>query len=254
MTESVLSGRSPKGAVSERKRLLVVDDEPEILDIVVGMLEEDGWDITGILDGTEALATLQREPFDLVLLDLKLPGINGFEVLRRARQSCSVPIVALSALHSIEDRERFLSLGGDDYITKPYNSTELRFRAWAALRKKREMAANASIAPNEPPAQPDFSDGYLTVDLEARRVTVGGKEIVLPPKEHGVLRELVVNTGKVLTHEHLLKTIWGPEFISDVNLLHTCVARLRSKIEPDQTHPRYVITVDRVGYRFRNSA
>lgn len=227
------------------KRLLLVDDEQDARDLARDVLEEDGWDVSGISDGAEALDILKQEAFDLVLLDLRMPFLDGFEVLRRARKFCLIPFVALSALNSVEDRKRFLDLGGNDYIAKPFTTQELRFRTWAAVRSHDEQAAAVKHV---------FDDGCLRIDLDAHQVTVGGKEVLLTAREYELLHELKMNAGVVLSSEYLLKKIWGIEYGSDTDLLYTCVARLRSKIEPDRNNPRYVITLDRVGYRFKDFA
>ncbi len=225
--------------------ILIVDDDPFDQRLIRDVLDGDGFATHGAFDGNEALDFLHTELPSLVFLDIMLPGMNGFEVLRRIRQVSSVPVIAISGSKSLEDRERFLNLGGDDYVTKPYDLDELRFRIMAVLKRNNR---------NHLPAfQNRFDDGFLKIDFDSRRVDADRREVPLPPREYNLLHEFVKNAGKTLTHHYLMTTVWGNEYSSDISLLHTCVARLRSKIEPNPTHPQYLITVARVGYRFQTT-
>lgn len=221
---------------------LIIDDNSRDQTLVRDILSGDGFHTFGAADGPEALYFLQNEIPDLVFLDVFLPGMDGFEVLQRIRRISGVPVIAVSASKSMGDRERFLNLGGDDYVTKPYDIDDLRFRIMAVLKRSQPSGIKR--------LQKNFDDGFLSVNFELRRVDTDHREVALPPREYDLLREFVTHAGKTLTHRYLMTTVWGQEYSSDISLLHTCVARLRSKIEPNPTRPQYLVTVARVGYRF----
>jgi DNA-binding response OmpR family regulator len=234
--------------------ILVVDDDKGMRDILRDLLQDDGYEVHDAGDGVEALSFISGyndnpSPdvvLSLVILDIVMPGMDGYEVCRRIREISAVPIMALSGLRlSPQEKARCIDLGADDYMTKPFAPQEMRSRVKALLRRegKAGLPANVIIS----------GDGYLTITLDARRLTAGSKLITLTPREYGILLILVNNAGKVVTSDQLLKRVWGQEYISDTNLLHTCIARLRTKIEPDTQHPRYLITVERVGYRLQLS-
>lgn len=225
--------------------VLVVDDDLCDQHLIRDILDGDGFSTYGVSEGNEALTFLQTELPGLILLDIRLPGMDGFEVLRRVRQLSAIPVIALSASKSLDNREKFLNLGGDDYVTKPYDLDELRFRIMAVL--KRNSQNRLLTLRNR------FDDGFLKIDFDSRRVDADRREVTLPPREYNLLHEFVKHAGKTLTHHYLMTTVWGNEYSSDISLLHTCVARLRSKIEPNPTHPQYLITISRVGYRFQTS-
>jgi DNA-binding response OmpR family regulator len=225
--------------------VLVVEDDLCDQRLVRDILDGDGFSTFGVSSGNAALDFLQTELPGLIFLDIMLPGMDGFEILRRIRQFSTVPVIALSASKSLEDREKFVKLGGDDYVTKPYDLDELRFRIMAVLKRTNE---------NHPPAPRNlFDNGFLKIDFDSRRVDADRREVPLPPREYNLLHEFVKHIGKTLTHRYLMTTVWGNEYSSDISLLHTCVARLRSKIEPNPTRPQYLITVSRVGYRFQTT-
>ncbi len=251
MKASLEDNRLLSPAAPTRRRLLVVDDEEDMRDMARAMLEEDGWDVSTASSGSEAIDILKQELFDMVLLDLRLPIVDGFEVLRRARKFCSIPIVALSALSAVEDRKRFLDLGGNDYITKPFTTQELRFRTWAAIREGQNEKSNAHKAAKASSGRICLADGYLTIDLEARRVSVEGNDVAITGKEYYLLQELALHKGAGLGSRELLSTVWGPEYSSDTGLIYVAIAHLRAKIEPDPSQPRYIVTIPRFGYRFQ---
>jgi two-component system KDP operon response regulator KdpE len=149
-------------------KVIVIDDDDGIQELVKNILNEDGWDTYAAVDGPQGIAYIESESPDLVLLDLKLPGIDGFEVCRRIRQFSQIPIIALSALISLEDRKTFLLIGGNDYITKPFTSDELRFRVWTNLQYSRQK--------DSMPEHMLYDDGYINIDFDARRVTISGQE------------------------------------------------------------------------------
>jgi two-component system KDP operon response regulator KdpE len=221
------------------KKVLVVDDDPQINEVVSEVMQEEGWDVSITSNGIEALSV--KKPFDLIILDLKLPGIDGFEVCRRIHEFSKIPIIILSGLKNLEDRERCLKLGADDYITKPFELDELRFRVRAISFRKKEYSRQNGF---------DFDDGYLRISFSRRFVAAGGQQLRLTPKEYALLHELEVNEGKPLSHQYLLTKLWGNGYSIDVDLLQVCVSRLRSKIEQDRSKPRYIVNQWQYGYVF----
>ncbi len=226
-------------------KIVVVDDDKDIIELLQAILEAECWETLTSVDGAQALRTIERELPDLVILDIMMPKIDGFGVLRRLREWSQIPIIALSARGEVTDKVKCLNLGADDYITKPFRGDELIARAKAVLR--RSEAANAI------PAQPSFTRGDLKIDFVERRVTVAGNEVKFTATEYSLLREFVLNAGKVLTHANLLKKVWGPEYGQEKEYLHVFVGRLRAKLEPDPAKPKYVITIPGVGYRFMST-
>lgn len=198
------------------------------------------------MDGNKALEIAGEESLDLVILDLLLPEIDGFEVCRRIREWSKVPIIVLSALEKPEDKVKLLKLGADDYMVKPFNPGELLARVEAVFRRTETDKVVQK--------QDSFICGDLEIDFNRRRVTVAGNEIRLTPTEYNLLQELVINKGKVLTYTHLLNRVWGPEYIEEREYLHVHIGHLRTKIERDPKHTEYIITVPRVGYRFGNTS
>ena len=229
-----------------RPRILVVDDELAIVKLLRANLEANGFETIAAMDGAEALQTIERELPDLVVLDIMLPKIDGFEVCRRIREWSQIPIIMLSALGDEEDKVKCLELGADDYITKPFGINELIARVRSVFRR---TGAGATIT-----AKPSFISGDLQVNFVERRVTVAGNEVRLTPTEYSLLQELVLNEGKVLTHTHLLHRVWGPEYGQESEYLRVFIGRLRAKLEPEPAKPRYISTVPGVGYRFQATA
>jgi len=229
----------------KKKRILVVDDELSIIKFLRANLEASGYEVLTAMDGAEALQTVEMELPDLVVLDITMPKMDGFEVCRRLREWSPIPVIMLSARGDEQDKVKCLDLGADDYITKPFGASELTARVSAVLR--RTEASNAK------PAQPSFTSGDLQINFVKRQVTIAGNEVKLTPTEYSLLQELVLNAGKVLTHAHLLNKVWGPEYREDRQYLHVFVRRLRDKLEPDPTNPRYIVTVSGIGYQFQDS-
>ncbi len=226
-----------------KTRILVVDDELSIIKFLRANLEANGYEMLAAMDGAEALQTFEMELPDLVILDIMMPKVDGFEVCRRLREWSQIPIIMLSARGDASDKVKCLDLGADDYITKPFRAGELIARVRAVLRRT-ETAINI-------PPQPFFASGNLEISFAQRKVTIAGKEVKLTPTEYNLLQELAINMGKVLTHAHLLNKVWGPEYRDEREYLHVFVRRLRAKLEPDMTNPRYIVTVPGVGYQFK---
>ena len=229
-----------------KTRILVVDDELSIIKFLCANLEAKGYKVLAAMDGTEALQTFEMELPDLVILDIMMPKPDGFEVCRQLREWSQIPIIMLSARGDESDKVKCLDLGADDYITKPFGASELVARVRAVLRRT-EAAATV-------PTRPSFSSGDLEISFAQRRVTVAGKEVKLTPTEYSLLQEFVLNVGRVLTHTYLLNKVWGSEYREEREYLYVFVRRLRAKLEPDPTNPRYIMSVPGVGYQFKDTA
>ena len=224
-------------------RILVVDDDLAILKFLKASLETRGCEVVTAVNGAEALQAAGRGLPDLVILDVMMPEMDGFEACQRLRQWSQIPVIMLSAKDEVRDKVRCLDLGADDYITKPFGVTELMARVRSVLRRVR--------ADDPVPVQPSFVSGGLGVDFTCRRVTVAGNEVRLTPTEFSLLRELVLNSERVLTYSYLLNKVWGPEYRAEREYLHVFIRRLRAKLETDPKNPRYFVTVPAVGYQFR---
>jgi len=227
--------------VTHGARILVVDDEPQILRSLRTTLASHGYDVQTAATGEEALAAVDGRLPDLVVLDLVLPGLSGLEVCRRLRARASLPILVLSARGDERDKVAALDLGADDYLTKPFGVNELLARIRAALR--RAVGARGPSAVVEA--------GALRVDFDRRQVTLDGAEVRLTPTEFDLLKVLVANAGRVLTHGYLLRTVWGPEYEGESQLLRVFIGQLRRKVERDPSRPQHILTDPGVGYRFR---
>jgi two-component system KDP operon response regulator KdpE len=224
-------------------RVLVVDDEPAIRRFLRASLSAHGYEIFEAGDGQSALSAVTAERPDLVILDLGLPDLNGIEVTRLLREWSRTPIIILSVRGQEADKIAALDAGADDYVVKPFGVGELLARMRAALRRSSQSNA-----------EPVFTSDDLTVDLTRRVVMTAGREVQLTPTEYELLRVLVTNAGKVLTHHQLLRQVWGLGYEQETHILRVNVSNLRRKIEPDPARPRYVLTEPGVGYRLRTSA
>jgi len=224
--------------------ILVVDDDEKIIKFLRFNLAGEGWHILTARDGAEALQIVEREPPDLVLLDMMLPKVDGFEVCRRLRQWSQVPIIGLSARGDTADKVKCLDLGADDYITKPFGIDELIARVKAVLRRNK-IDDSASV-------RSYFECDNLKIDFATRRVTADGNEVKLTPTEYKLLRELVLSAGQALGYRYLLGKIWGPEYKTEREYLHVYIGHLRAKIEPDPREPVCIVSVPGVGYRFQD--
>jgi two-component system KDP operon response regulator KdpE len=225
-----------------RKRLiLVVDDEPSIIRLVRAKLQADGYAVATAARGEEALAYLEDERPDLIVLDLMMPGMDGFETLRRIRSASQVPVILLTARAGDHDKLRGLEGGADDYVTKPFNPDELAARIAAVLRRTAGTAPTAGRAVLRYPG--------VEIDLERRRVLVQGEETRLSRTEWELLAQLAANAGRVMLHAELLTRIWGPEFRDEAHYLRTWVSRLRAKLQTDPATPELIATFPGLGYR-----
>jgi len=221
-------------------RVLVVDDEPAILRFLRAGLSGEGYVVLEAMTGQAALDQVRRKAADLVVLDLGLPDIDGLEVIRNLRgMGAALPIIVLSSREDEKAKVDALDLGADDYVTKPFGMDELQARIRAAQRHRLQQQGELPI----------FRCGELTVDLVRRIVTVRGQEVKFSPREYDLLRLLVANAGKVLTHNHILREVWGPN--TDVQYLRIYIRALRQKIEQDTERPHYILTETGVGYRLR---
>jgi two-component system KDP operon response regulator KdpE len=222
-------------------RVLVVDDEPQIQRWLRTSLSAQGYSVATAGNGQEAVAKASTAQPDVVLLDLGLPDLDGVEAIGRIREWSNVPIIVVSVRGREEEKIAALDRGADDYITKPFGMGELIARIRAALRHRLQAQIE----------EPIFHSGRLMVDLSKRMVTFDDREVKLTPKEYELLRSLVIHAGKVLTHEHLLREVWGPWFTRETHYLRIYVGQLRRKIEPNPAQPQYIITEPGVGYRLR---
>ena len=223
--------------------ILIVDDEPRIRDFVRMNLEMDHYRVIEATNGLEALEQLREHLPDLVILDVMMPEMDGFETLRAIREVSTVPVIMLTVRQDERDRIHGLDLGADDYIAKPFNPRELLSRVRALLRR--------SLMP--PPARKTeiVVDDDLKIDFSRREVTVRGKKVVLRPTEYRLLYHLVNNAGRLMTHETLLSKVWGHEYRDEAHYLRLYITYLRQKIEKDPSHPKYILTERGVGYRFK---
>ncbi len=225
----------------KRLRVLVVDDEPETVKYVSANLRARGYDVLTAEDGRTALKDFTESVVDLVILDIMMPGLDGFEVCRAIRQRSDVPIIMLSARGQEKDIVRGLNLGADDYLTKPFGVEEMLARVRAALRR---------TSKNGVTTRPPLVMQDLEIHFADRRVTVRGREVRLTPTEYDLLAHLAINAGRVLTHQTLLQAVWGPEYGDETEYLWAYIRRLRRKIEPDPGSPRHILTQPGVGYSF----
>jgi two-component system KDP operon response regulator KdpE len=226
-------------------RILLVDDEVPIQRAVAPLLRARGYDVDVAGTGADAIHLVRAQPPDLIVLDLGLPDVEGTEVCRRVRAISVAPIIILSARGSESDKVAALDLGADDYVTKPFGPEELLARIRVALRRV--------FSPDEAPAG-RLEAGDLTIDYDRRRVVRGGDEIRLTPKEFELLALLARSADRVLTHRAILKAVWGPNAVDQPEHLWVLIAQLRKKIEPDPSHPRYIVSEPWVGYRFATEA
>ena len=226
------------------KKVLVVDDEKLIVKGIRFSLEQDGMEVTCAYDGEEALRLAQENKFDMILLDIMLPKMDGFEVCQAIREFSNMPIVMLTAKGDDMDKILGLEYGADDYITKPFNILEVKARIKAIMRR------TAASEPKEENSKV-IESGDLKLDCESRRLFVQGREINLTAKEFDLLELLVMNPNKVYSSENLLNLVWGYEYPGDVRTVDVHVRRLREKIEPNPSEPKYVHTKWGVGYFYQ---
>ncbi|MCH6470229.1 response regulator [Sinomonas terrae] len=224
------------------KRVLVVDDEPQLLRALQINLRAEGYAVIVAASGREALRLAASTPPDVLVLDLGLPDLDGAEVIRGIRGWSDLPIVVLSARHGSTDKVEALDAGADDYVTKPFGLDELLARLRAVERRSAHAPTDGLI-----------DAGDLLVDLGAATVTRQGERVHLTPREWGVLQMLVANRGKLVTQRQLLQTVWGPAYGEETQYLRVYMAQLRRKLESDPANPRHLITESGRGYRFETS-
>jgi len=220
-------------------RILIVDDEPSILATMAPLLRGRGYEVSTATTGHAALDGVDRQPPQLIILDLGLPDMDGVEVCRRLREGRAIPILVLSARGAEQDKVAALDAGADDYVTKPFGAEELLARVRVALRRTDGLSISGVIR-----------RGDLAIDLDRRRVTRGSDELRLTPKELELLLFLAQHPGRVLTHRAILKAIWGPNAVDQPERLRVLVNSLRRKLERDPARPQYITTEPWVGYRF----
>ncbi|HEY90219.1 MAG TPA: response regulator transcription factor [Dehalococcoidia bacterium] len=229
-----------------KSRILIVDDDIGVVKSVRANLQAREWDTLVAMDGEEALDVIGREQPDLVILDITMPRMDGFEVCRQVREWSRVPIIMLSARRDVEEKVKCLNIGADDYVTKPFGVNELTARVKAVLRRTKESGIE--------PTASSFTSGDFSINFVERRVTIQDEEIKLTPTEYNLLQELVLGANRVFSHSTLLGRVWGPEYASEREYLHVFVGRLRKEIEPDPAHPQYIVTVPGVGYKFQSAS
>ncbi len=233
------------------RKVLIVDDEKAIVDILKFNLKKEGYDTVCAYDGREGLRMARQENPDLILLDIMLPYMDGFEVCAKLRgEGSSVPIIMITAREEETDKVFGLENGADDYITKPFSMRELMARVKANMRRVPDAAASA---PAEPGSGSVIRAGELTVDLERRSVFKNGRELELTQREFELVRFLAQNPGRVVTRQELMSEVWQFDYFGDVRTVDVAVRRLREKLEDDPANPAYVITKRGVGYYFESN-
>lgn len=228
--------------MTENLLVLVVEDEPRVSRYLASSLQMSGYDVLVAGDGVRALEIAQESRPGLILLDLRLPRMDGIEVLQNVRQQSDVPVIVLTANDAEEEKVKALMLGADDYITKPFGTRELQARMTAVLRRYRP-------ADNTPPRETVYENNELRIDYSARRVTIGSNLVHLTPTEYRLLVAMTENTNRVLSHDYLLAHVWGAEYAEDVHILRATIWRLRQKVETDPTNPTYILNEPGIGYR-----
>ena len=220
--------------------ILVVEDSPPILRSIEMILEGHGYSVATAMTGEEAVTEFQRRPADVVLLDLMLPDIDGLEVARRVRLCSEVPLIVLSARGEEATKVAALDLGVDDYVTKPFGAQELLARVRVALRHSAGRATST------------FECGDVALDVDRRLVLLRGAAVVVTPREYEVLKVLVANRDRVLTHGAILREVWGEDYVGEAQYLRNIILSLRRKLEDDPAHPRRIVTEPGIGYSMRS--
>ena len=224
-------------------KILVVDDEPNLVKLARSNLEAQHYKVVTAMDGPTGLAMVEKEGPDLVILDIMMPGLDGFDVLQKIREFSTVPVIMLTAKDQDVDVVKGLHLGADDYVRKPFSVHELLARVEAVLRR---------AAPSDDvQARPPFKCDDFEMDFQRRRISVRGKEIKTGPTEYKLLSQLVQNAGRVMLHADLLRKVWGPEYGGETEYLRVYISYLRNKVEEDPAHPKYILTEHGVGYLFK---
>jgi len=231
------------------KKVLIIDDEPAFLNLVEQVLSHKGYQVLKANRGREGLRFIFDQRPDLVLLDIVMPDMDGWQLCGRIREISDVPIIMITGQQKSEDDvARGLDYGADEYLIKPIGTKELVARVGAVLRRAElpsTQDTNKGIT---------YSDGFLSIDITERKIMVNGKRIKLTPREFRLFTLLVENAGRILTHKQLLERVWGWEYTDDVDYVRIYILHLRQKIEPDSSHPRYILTEPGVGYYFQKSS
>jgi DNA-binding response OmpR family regulator len=228
--------------MTTKLNLLVIDDDPVVRKLLKHTLDTGEYNVLMASNGNQAVEILNRELVDLALIDIKMPGMDGFTVCRVIRESSSLPVIMLTAVDSVDEKVKAFECGADDYITKPFAPRELVSRVKAVLRRV--------VKSNFAPEIPNFKQGRMEIDFVKRKVKVEGKPLDLTATEYELLKTLVINRGKVLTHEYLLKSVWGEEYGDEAQYLHEYISHLRKRLGFDPLHAAYITTVFGVGYIF----
>ena len=231
-------------------RVLVVDDEADLSESLRRGLTNEGFVVDVANDGVTGAWLAQENPYDVIVLDLMLPGMSGTEVCKQLRTTSSVPVIMVTARDSEIDKVVGLELGADDYVTKPYSSRELIARIRAVLRRGHDSGSGADTEAEEEVAEQILEGGRVKMDVERHTVTVAGEPVSMPLKEFDLLEYLLRNAGRVLTRGQLIDRIWGADYVGDTKTLDVHVKRLRSKIEEQPSRPKHLVTVRGLGYKF----
>lgn len=229
--------------MTARKTILIADDEPRMINFIRMNLEAEGFRAVTASDGRQALDQVVKELPDVVILDVMMPEMDGFETLERIREISTVPVIFVTVKGEEIDRVRGLELGADDYITKPFSPRELILRIRAILRR---IDTTGSVTESE-----IVVDDDLRIDFNQRKVIVRGQEVRLRPTEHRLLYQLVSNAGQLMSHETLLSRVWGPEYRDEDHYVRLYITYLRQKIEADPKNPEYILSERGLGYRFK---
>ena len=227
----------------KKQHILAVDDDPQLLRLVTKNLQLEGYDVEAASDGQQALDQIEAAKFDLVILDVMMPKLDGFAVCERVREFSNVPIIILTALGQDHDKIRGLDLGADDYLTKPFSVAELLARVRAVMRRSELATGHDGQS-----LRPTVTLGELAIDFGQHQVTLAEKDVELTPIEYRLLAYLAQNAGRVVTQDLLLEHVWGEEYAGESHLLQVNMNRLRHKIEVDPANPQYLLTKTGVGY------
>ncbi len=229
----------------EPRRILIADDDPSIAALIKVTLEDPRYSFTAVANGLEAIKAFEDEPFDMILLDVMMPYVDGFEVCQHVRAESDIPIIMLTARDGTDDIVHGFELGADDYITKPFKTAELIARVEAILRRVEGYKTRR--------APPIVRVGDLEIDEPRHRVSVRGNDVNLTPMEFELLYFLAANAGQVFDRETLFREVWGYEYVGETNLVDVCVRRLREKVEVTPSRPRIILTVRGIGYKLADA-
>jgi DNA-binding response OmpR family regulator len=226
--------------ITKKQTVLVADDDPRLLKLIQRNLEIANYRVVTVSDGPSVLKQAEAEEPDLYVLDIMMPGLDGREVTRRLREFSIAPVLMLTAKDTEDDKVAGLEAGADDYLTKPFGAPELIARVKALMRRAKQYTKEATT--------PSFTTGELTVDFSQHQALREGQPINLTPTEYRILAHLARNAGRVVTQDDLLTKVWGPAYRDEAHLLRVNIARLRQKVEPEPSNPKYVITRPGIGY------